>query len=106
MASPRGAGDAAAPPLAGTQARSAPVAAASVLGAVGRGSGPSRRCAGGAGCCPRRCGWWGALVLVGAEGVEVVLQALLALLPQVGVGEVGEDRRPGGVGFAFGVHQG
>ncbi len=44
--------------------------------------------------------------MVGAEGVEVVLQALLALLPQVGVGEVGEDRRPGGVGFAFGVHQG
>ena len=44
--------------------------------------------------------------MVGAEGVEVVLQTLLALLPQLGVGEVGENARPGGLGFPFRVHRG
>ena len=96
------------PVLSQERSGSAPVSAACVSAAVDRGwgSGSGGVRAGGAGCGPRRCGGWGALVLVGAEGVEVVLQTLLALLTDVGVGEVGENALPGGAGFAFRVHQG
>jgi len=87
------------------RAWSAAVAAASVLVAVRRrrrGVAAGRR----RGAARGAREWWGsAVVLVGPDRLQVLLEALLAVLTDVGVGEVGQELRADGVGFPFGIHQ-
>jgi len=87
------------------RAWSAAVAAASVLVAVRRrrrGVAAGRR----RGAARGARDWWGsAVVLVGPDRLQVLLEALLAVLTDVGGGEVGQELRPDGVGFPFGIHQ-
>ena len=44
-------------------------------------------------------------MLVGPDRLQVLLEALLAMFSDVGVGEVGQELRADGVGFPFGIHQ-